>query len=254
MVRAEALLHAAVADNARWCDIMCGSHGHPGVFTGRVWISAGHTVPFYPNAVTMSPRASAAETGAGLDPSRPYSVKDSFARLDLAIAGLAPLFDAHWIAFPGAPAGPPQDGLSRDGLSRDGLSRDGLSWDAVTDAAGLAEWEAAWAGGSAPAGPPLFRPELLADPRCVILACRRDGALVAGTIACTAGEVTGISNVFGAAVPAGTLWASALRAVAVLRPGLPVVGYEHGAGLAAAREAGCQVLGPLRVWARGLAP
>ncbi len=44
------------------------------------------------------------------------------------------------------------------------------------------------------------------------------------------------------------------RAVAALRPGLPVVGYEHGAALAAAREAGCQVLGPLRVWARGPVP
>jgi hypothetical protein len=40
---------------------------------------------------------------------------------------------------------------------------------------------------------------------------------------------------------------------AFLRPGLPVVGYEHGEDLAAAREAGGQVLGPLRVWTRGSA-
>lgn len=238
-MRAEALLHAAAADNARWCDIVCGSHGHPGVFTDRVWISAAHTVPFYPNAVTLSPDATAAQTGAGLDSWRPYSVKDSFARLDLAPMGLAPLFDAHWIAHLPAPAVLPENGSS---------------WEAVTDVPGLARWEAAWAGGGEPAGPPLFRPELLADPRCVILACHRDGALVAGAVACTAGQVTGISNVFGAGIPAGPLWASALRAVSALRPGLPVVGYEHGAALAAAREAGCQVLGPLRVWARGVAP
>jgi hypothetical protein len=40
---------------------------------------------------------------------------------------------------------------------------------------------------------------------------------------------------------------------AFLRPGLPVVGYEHGEDLTAAREAGGQVLGPLRVWTRGSA-
>ena len=31
---------------------------------------------------------------------------------------------------------------------------------------------------------------------------------------------------------------------------LPLVGYERGTDLAAAQQAGCQVLGPLRVWAR----
>jgi len=46
---------------------------------------------------------------------------------------------------------------------------------------------------------------------------------------------------------------SAVRAVAALRPGLPIVGYEQGKDLAAARAAGFRVLGPLRIWARGSA-
>jgi hypothetical protein len=29
-VHREALLHAAVANNARWCEAVCRSHGHPG--------------------------------------------------------------------------------------------------------------------------------------------------------------------------------------------------------------------------------
>ena len=192
---------------------------------------AHHTLPFYPNAITLSPAATAAETGAGEH--RPYSVKDSFARLDLAPAGLRPLFDADWIARAPAPARPLEDDLS---------------WDAVTSAGQLAQWETAWAGGH-PGPAPLFRPELLADPSCAILARRRAGIIIAGAIAYTAGEVTGISNVFSAELPAGPLWASALQAVAALRPGLPVVGYERAADLAAARQAGCHVLGPLRVWA-----
>ena len=39
---AEALLHAAVVNNARWCDAVCRSHGYPGEFGGQLWISAGH--------------------------------------------------------------------------------------------------------------------------------------------------------------------------------------------------------------------
>jgi hypothetical protein len=86
------------------------------------------------------------------------------------------------------------------------------------------------------------------------LACHRDDDLAAGVIAYTAARVTGISNLFGAQLPAGQLQASAWHAVTTLRPGLPVVGYEHGPGLAAARQAGWQALGQLRVWERQPAP
>jgi hypothetical protein len=210
----------------------------------------------------LRPDATAADTQAARDPGRAYGVKDSFARLDLAPLGLAPLFDAEWIAWDPAPDERP--------------SAEGLRWQAVSDAAGLARWEAAWAGDGDVAG--LFRPDLLADPACAILGCYRDGALAGGAIAYTAAGVISMSNVFSAGRPDGTLrprtlrprtlrprtlrpeklrpeklWRSAMRAVSALRPGLPVVGYERGEDLAAAREAGGQVLGPLRVWTRGLA-
>ena len=235
---ADPLLHAAVINNARWCDAVCRSHGFPGQFTGRLWTSVRHALPFYPNAITLSPDATAAEVTAAQDPSRPFAIKDSFARLDLAPHGLTPLFDATWIAVP-TPAG-----------------GDDPSWGAVTDRGELVRWEAAWASGGEVIG--LFRPALLDDPDCAVLACRRDGAQVGGAIAYTAGGVTGISNVFKSGIAAGALrddavWASVVRTVAALRPGLPIVGYEHGEDLATARRAGFAMLGPLRVWARGSA-
>jgi hypothetical protein len=251
-VPADALLRAAVANNAAWCDAVCRSHGYPGEFTARTWLSPGHDLPFYPNVITLSPAAAAADTQAARDPDRAYGVKDSFARLDLAPAGLAPLFDADWLAWDPAPDERP--------------SAAGLRWQAVSDAAELARWEAAWAGDGDVAG--LFRPDLLADPACAILGCYRDGALAGGAIAYTSAGVTGISNIFETGLPGevlrpgtlspgtlwpGTLWRSAVLAVAALRPGLPVVGYERGEDLTAAREAGGQVLGPLRVWTRGSA-
>jgi len=234
---AEALLYAAVMNNARWCDAVCRSHGYPGEFTGRLWSSLRHALPFYPNAITLSPDVSAAEATAGQDPSRLFAIKDSFARLDLASGGLTPLFSAEWIALLPAPHEP--------------SAGDDLSWETVTDPGELARWEAAWSGDGGGDVTGLFRPALLADPHCAVLACRRDGTLVGGATAYTTGGVTGISNVFRSGMADGPLWAGVARAVAKLRPGLPIVGYEHGEDLSEARRAGFRVLGPLRVWARG---
>ena len=58
---ADPLLHAAVINNARWCNAVCRSHGYPGQFTGRLWTSVRHALPFYPNAITLSPDATVAE-------------------------------------------------------------------------------------------------------------------------------------------------------------------------------------------------
>jgi hypothetical protein len=233
-VHRQALLGAAVTNNALWCDAVCRSHGYRGVFSARLWINADHGLDLYPNAITLCPDVAAAEIAPVRALSGRYAVKDSFALLDLVPDGFKLLFGAQWIARAPAPAapGPP-----------------GLSWGTVTDAGELGRWEAAWARGEA-ATAPLFRPELLTDPRCAIVACRRDGDLIAGIIAYTAAGVTGISNLFGAGLGAAQLWASALQAVTTLRPQLPIVGYENGTGMAAARQAGCQALGPLRVWVR----
>jgi len=66
---------------------------------------------------------------------------------------------------------------------------------------------------------------------------------VAGVIANRSGSVVGISNAFG-------LQDDWETAVSARFPGLPMVGYEHGPGLAAAKAAGFVGVGPLRVWLR----
>ena len=60
---ADPLLHAAVIDDARWCNAVCRSHGYPGQFTGRLWTSVRHAL-LYPNAITLSPDATVAEVTA----------------------------------------------------------------------------------------------------------------------------------------------------------------------------------------------
>jgi hypothetical protein len=224
------LLVAAVGNNASWCDAVCRSHGFPGVFDTRLWVSHGHHLEFYPQVITLSPEVAAGEATATKDSAQPYAVKDSFARLDLAPDGLEVLFEAQWLLHTSAPATPPVGDLR---------------WSRVNDAHQLRQWESAWAGDD---DEPLFLPELLTDPRCTVLAAHRNGVLLAGIIAYTAEDVVGISNLFGTALPAPQQWASALQAVAALQPHLPIVGYEHGSELTAAKQAGAQPLGPLRIW------
>jgi hypothetical protein len=228
------LLGAAVANNVSWCDAVCQAHGYPGTFSSRLWTSTGHRLRFYPNAITLHPEVTEPEVLAAMPPSRPFAVKDSFARLDLAPAGFRLLFEASWIARDAGPDG------SRD---------DGLTWDRVTSPGELSDWETAWADGEGGDGP-VFRPGLLSDPRCAILACRREDTVIAGGIVYAAGRAAGVSNLFATGLAQDQLWAGIQPAAAGLWPHLPVVGYEAGASLEAARRAGFHVLGPLRVWAR----
>jgi hypothetical protein len=227
------LLGAAVANNASWCDAVCRSHGYPGAFSSRLWSSPRHHLRLYPNAITLCPEVTATEALAAAAPSQPFAVKDSFARLDLAPAGFGLLGEASWIARDGGPGGLPDDGLS---------------WDKVTRPGELGDWETAWADGSGDG--PVFLPGLLSDPRCAILACRQEDAIIAGAIAYAADGAIGISNVFSAGLPPDRLRAGVQWAAAGLQPHLPVVGYEQGASLEAARQAGFRVLGTLRIWIR----
>ena len=238
--RADQVRNAA-RNNARWCDAVCRAHGTPGAFTAESWTSAHRTPPLYPDAVTLTERASAAELLARIDTDAPgCTVKDSFATLDLSGAGFSVLFEAQWIHRPaGLPAPAPVDGVR---------------WDVVRDAGALASWAAAWAGepdeggpaGGAGSGP--FRAELLDDAGTFFLRGRSGERVVAGAVASRSGSVVGLSNVFAADGDTGSAWAGVLRAVAERWPERAVVGYESGDDLDAAIRHGSVPIGPLRVW------
>jgi hypothetical protein len=97
----------------------------------------------------------------------------------------------------------------------------------------------------------VFRPALLRDPSVLVLACRDGEDLVGGAVLNRAAGLVGLSNLFtvdGAGGSDGAVWSSAITAAAVHFPGLPLVGYEHGDGLAHAHASGFTTLGTLRVW------
>lgn len=219
-----ALLRAAARNNADWCEAMCRAHGLRGEFRADAWTSADRSPPYYPDAVTLSEHADAAQVLARIDDRSPgASVKDSFARLDLTAHGFAPLFDAQWLARDPRPSGPRPD------------------WRRVRDAAELARWERAWDGGV----DGLFPPALLEDPSVLVLAAPD---FAAGAVLSLGAGVVGVSNLFHGDQEPDRAWQDCLIAASAYCPGLTVVGYEHGPDLDVAERAGFTRLGPLRVW------
>ncbi|MFE5911714.1 hypothetical protein ACFQ6B_21910 [Streptomyces wedmorensis] len=225
------VLGGAVRNNADWCEAMCRAHGLSGTFGPRAWTSAARTPLYYPDAVTLTEDADVEDVLSGIDRTTPgASVKDSYARLDLAAHGFRLLFEAQWIA---RPAGLPAPRTSGD-------------WRPVRTPDELTAWALAWSGDDADDAA-LFRPELLADPATTIVAgYADDGRIIGGAVLSDSGAVTGLSNLFatGDTDPSVT-WAGVLAAAPADRP---LVGYESGDDLPPALAAGFTATGPLRVW------
>ena len=234
----EPLDHAALAarNNAAWCSIVCATHDLHGTVDADAWTWATRTPEFYPDAVTLRRGVDGEALLARIDRSSGCSVKDSFADLDLAASGFDVLFDASWIRFPAASAGP-ASGPGREDR-----------WRVVRDAAALRDWETAWLDGEI--GPRNFRSALLDRDDVAILAIpAHDGALTTAVLNVAAG-VVGLSNVVTGEREAAATLSVALDAASQLFPGLDVVGYEQGPMLDAAQQVGFEVTGPLRVWMR----
>jgi hypothetical protein len=166
--------------------------------------------------------------------SRPISIKDSFALLDLTPFGFAELFQAQWI-FRQAPTV-----FSRQ-------EPPDLQWKHITSEGELVRWEEAWSQPALPRNR-LFLPALLHDADICVIAAYKEDQIVAGAIANRTTEVVGLSNVFAPKQEAERCWEGLLSQIATRYPSLPVVGYEHDESLTIASHVGFTTLGSLRVW------
>lgn len=226
----------AARNNALWCDAVARSHGVSTTLDADAWTAATRTPPYYPDAVTLSPTVGEYDVLARVDGSDGCSVKDSWARLDLAPEDFARLVVGEWVWLD--PATPTTDA--------------GPGWRPVTSATGMAAWVHAWA--SDPDAEAILRPTLLDEPGVHVLARHAgsadDAPVVAGAIIHVTGEVAGIGNVFTLDGDAPGAWARAAAAARTVTDGLPLVGWEAGDSLAAALAAGAEQVGPLAVWLR----
>ncbi|MBS0519058.1 MAG: hypothetical protein JSR90_10220 [Proteobacteria bacterium] len=211
---------------------MCFAHGKPGRFLPHTWVNAEPVPRFYPNVITLTTgepdieeqRQTVRLLLSSHLPGR-WAVKDSFKTLNLTRLGFDVLQEANWV--------------------RKLAPRTKEDWrdSASTMVSGLS-WERVGPGGEG------FPAVLFGDENFAMFAGRRNGEIVAGGTFYRADDVVGLSNVVADADEAPAIWRDLGLLAAVTFPGLPIVGYESGRELQAARKAGFEVGDPLRVWVR----
>ncbi|MFC7488284.1 hypothetical protein ACOCJ7_09720 [Knoellia sp. CPCC 206453] len=228
-------IELAARNNALWCDGVCRSHGISGTFGSAVWSSPVRTPPLYPDAVTLTESTSELDILQRIDAAAGASIKDSWASLDLTRADFAPLIAGEWLWLDA------DDAAARTG-------GDGGTWREVRSAAQMEGWSRAWA--SAPQDAVILGPSLLAEEGVKVLAATEGEHVTAGCIVNVTGQVAGITNVFAADGDDARAWVGAAAAAALVAPGHHLVGWESGDGVAAARAARFDTIGPLTVWIR----
>lgn len=235
----------AIENNVYWCDTVCRAHGIPGEIHDGFWINFHKTLPYYSNLITIGDEKSADVQRSALeslikaDIAPSWTVKDSWACLDLTELGFDLLFEASWICRS------PQQDMPQ-------ASTNSIAWSRIDDVAGLAEWESAWrsedANTEAVSQPRMFPSGMLADSNIAFLAGRLNGIVVAVAVANRTKDVVGLSNVFGHEIDIESCWSGCVRAVQNFFPDLRIVGYERGKDLNSAIRAGFNELHPLYVW------
>ncbi|RRI03587.1 hypothetical protein EH240_09820 [Mesorhizobium tamadayense] len=204
-----------------------------------MWWSESPAPPFYSNLTTLDPDAIEPQLKAVKQLSSvlegPFAVKDGFCRLDLGDVGFKLLFDASWIWAD------PDRAIDNTG------GRMAAGWQRICDADALRAWENAWASDN-PTDQRVFPPAILDNPDVAFLGRAATDGFDAGCIVNRSLEVVGLSNVFAKGKDVETVYQDATSATFTYANDLPLVGYEHDDALRAARIAGFEPIGNLRIW------
>lgn len=232
----------SIEASVHWYDAMCEAHGVPGEHHDDYWINRRTMPPYMSNLVTLSGDSGRAAQVAAIrsliDTNAGYGVKDSFRCLTLSELGLRVLFHATWIFRPEGGQGPNDDGA--------------LAWRVVRTSRELQAWERIWRGvgdnAEARQHTAVFPPSLLHRSDFRFLLGERGGEAVATVALNRTAHAVGLSNVFGPTEEPGQLFPGCVRLACSLFPGLPLVGYERGTHLVAARAAGFEAVHGLTVW------
>ena len=235
------VVEKAAYSNAVWCDAVCSTHSGPGEFASDHWLTRHGAPEYYPDLVTLTGAAAMKQQVDALTalmraaPGRSLSVKDSFGCLDLGVFGFKPLFDAEWLfASELKISGPDDTGDVR--------------WVSIYDDADLVRWEQAWLPSMSNGELRTFRPKLLVRPDLRFVYGLVKDVPIGGGILNATNDVTGLSNVFASGVATEAVLEGLARMAWTWRPGRPLVSYESGADLAAARRVGFEAVGSLRIW------
>ncbi|WML49507.1 hypothetical protein RCG23_05815 [Neobacillus sp. PS3-34] len=180
---------------------------------------------FYPDIITSSRNATAQEVNDFVGNREIFSIKDSYANLDLQPFGFKILFEAEWIYH--APVS------KIEGMRQE--------WRVIKTDEELMKWI------SANGLENVIKSDILRRKDAEIF-MREEKDKLSGFIANLGSGAVGVSNVFSKDDSYERLWPDIVQIVSNRFPGLPMVGYEHGEGLKAALTSGWESAGPLRIW------
>ncbi|MGA8513170.1 MAG: hypothetical protein WB821_00175 [Burkholderiaceae bacterium] len=235
----------AVLNNVYWYQAMFRAHRLADAFDDLMWSSEASPPPFHSNLVVLSPAVDMRRVRERLNTlertlsAASFSMKDSFASLDLAAFGYEVLFEAKWIWH---------EPLDVQTALKSG------DWTALTSPGELEAWENAWWGDArnALAGPATKQfPSSLLESLHHRFFAKWDGAtIVAGAIANRSPGVVGLSNTFRLNAVVFDDWTGLMQRTSDHFPGVPMVGYERGGALDVAMAAGFVPTGALRIWQR----
>jgi hypothetical protein len=227
----------AIENNLGLYEAVFAAHGLRWLRSPLAWTSTEKAPTYYSNLVTCSSEWQPDGEFRAIDETFAHdgwphwSIKDSFANLDLRAFGFARLFDAQWIYLEAA------NFLPAQGTS-------GIRYELVGTADALSTWRTAW-DPDPQLGKEIFRDNLLGEMHFVI--GYRGAAAVAGCAINKTDDVLGISNCF---CPDTDIlhWSEMVGFVQASFGKTDMVGYERRDLVARLRGLGFENVGNLCVW------
>ncbi len=207
--------------------------------TDSIWYSLEKTPPLYSNLVTTSKTWRPDEIFNSIalkyeqEKWDKWSIKDSFAVLDLSGYGFTRLFDAQWIYLK------PADFI-RSGEGKK------LNYEIVNTVAALSRWRLAW-DADEDLGKEIFDARLLDNRRVWFVAGYNDKEIASGCFVNKSDDVLGISNFF-APDEGVNHWSDMIGFIFDSIERSDIVGYERKELVAELQSLGFEATGNLTVW------
>ncbi len=209
--------------------------------TDTCWYCPERTPPLYSNLVTRSrnwrpdENFKAIEAISQQEKWEQWSMKDSFAALNMRAYGFERLFDAQWMYLDASKFKSP-------------VANSRLAYGTVVDKSALQQWWRAWDDGEE-LGLKIFSDEMIRDAKLKFIMGRGTGSIESGCILNWSDDIVGISNFFA---PDTTIdyWSHIIDHLYREFGPIDIVGYERHNTLADLRQLGFEALGDLTVWNR----
>ena len=232
-------LQKAIRNNLNLYELIFDTHQLRYHSTNEIWYSTEIAPRLYSNLITISEGWVPDDTLQIIDnayknqPRKQWSIKDSFAMLNLEDLGFIKRFTAQWIYLDSAKF-IPQPQYKQ------------LEYQIIQDEAELTIWKQGWGTYEEP-GEEIFLPGLLNLPTVKFIAGYHQGQLLSGCLVNKTDGVFGISNFFSPSDDPG-YWTDMLQFIFNEIEKNDVVGYEGDDVLENLKTIGFQSIGRLIVW------